>query len=129
MPMRGHKLTPLELRILEALWRQDRLSIREMQESFPEHERPAYSTIQTTVYRMEENGAVRRIRKVGNAHIFSAAVTWEDAGRGLLDDLMRLFAGRTKFLMAQMVETGDLTLEDIREAEKLLRERGEKKDE
>ena len=116
------KLTALELRIMEALWNQGRLSIREIQESFPEPDRPAYSTVQTTVYRLEEKGAVRRLRKIGNAHIFDAAISRHEAGSRLVDDLLDLFGGNPQLVMAQMVETGKLTLEDIREAEKLIHE-------
>lgn len=120
--MELRKLTALELRIMEALWTQGRLSIREIQESFPEPDRPAYSTVQTTVYRLEEKGAVRRLRKIGNAHIFDAAISREQAGSRLVDDLLNLFGGNPQLVMAQMVETGKLTLKDIREAEKLIEE-------
>jgi predicted transcriptional regulator len=115
-------LTNLELRIMEALWNQGRLSIREIQEAFPEADRPAYTTIQTTVYRLEEKGAIRRVRKIGNAHIFDAVISRQDARGRFLDDLMNLFGGNPQFVMAQMVESGKLTLEDIREAEKLLQD-------
>jgi predicted transcriptional regulator len=119
------KLARLELRIMEALWNQGRLSVREILETFPEKERPAYSTIQTTVYRLEEKGAVRRLRKIGNAHIFDAVISREDAGGRLVDDLLCLFGGNPRFVMAHMVEAGKLTMTDIREAEKLLRELSE----
>ena len=123
MLMPDEKLSPLELQILEALWKQGRLSIREIQETFAEAERPAYSTVQTTVYRLEERGVVKRVRKIGNAQMFDAAITRQEAGGRMLKDLFGLF-GQPKFLMAHMVKTGDLTLDDIREAEKLLRELG-----
>jgi predicted transcriptional regulator len=129
MLMAEDKLNPFELQILEALWKQGRLAIREIQESFPESDRPAYSTVQTTVYRLEERGVLKRVRKIGNAQIFDAAITPEDAGGRMLKDLFGLFGGQPKFLMAHMVKTGDLTLDDIREAEKLLRELGGKDDE
>jgi predicted transcriptional regulator len=122
MPMTLRKLTALELRIMEALWTKGRLSIREIQESFPEPDRPAYSTVQTTVYRLEEKGAVRRLRKIGNAHIFDAAISRDQAGSRLVDDLLDLFGGNPQLVMAQMVESGKLTLQDIREAEKLIEE-------
>jgi predicted transcriptional regulator len=128
MLMADEKLSPLEMQILESLWNQGRLSIREIQESFPEPHRPAYSTVQTTVYRLEERGIVKRVRKIGNAQMFDAAITRQEAGGRMLKDLFGLF-GQPKFLMAHMVKTGDLTLEDIREAEKLLRELGGKDDE
>src|SRR6516162_9254013 len=121
------KLTPLELRIMDALWNQGRLSIREIQESFPEPDRPAYSTVQTTVYRLEEKGAVRRLRKIGNAHIFDAVISREQAGSRLVDDLLNLFGGNPQLVMAQMVETGKLTLQDIRQAEKLIEELSKQK--
>jgi predicted transcriptional regulator len=126
--MATRKLTSLELRCMEALWNQGRLSIREIQESFPAKKRPAYSTVQTTVYRLEEKGAVRRLRKIGNAHIFDAVISREEAGSSVLDDLLRLFGGSARFVMAHMVEAGKLTLEDIREAEKLIEKKGEDHD-
>jgi predicted transcriptional regulator len=96
------------------------LSIREIQESFPEPGRPAYTTIQTTVYRLEDKGAVRRAKKISNAHIFEAVVSREDARRRLIDDLLGLFGGRAQPVMAHLVETGTLTMNDVRDAEKLL---------
>jgi predicted transcriptional regulator len=116
------KLSPLELRIMETLWKQGRLSVREIQETFPEAERPAYSTVQTMVYRLEEKGAVRRLRKIGNAHIFDAAISRHEAGGRLVDDVINLFGGSSRFVMAHMVEAGKLSMDDIREAEKLLQD-------
>jgi len=115
------KLTKLELQIMEALWTQGKASIREIQETFPEKGRPAYTTIQTTVYRLEAKKAVRRVRKVGNFHIFEAAVTRNAAQRKLIDDLLALFGGRTQPVMAHLIESGKLTLEDVKEAGKILR--------
>jgi BlaI family penicillinase repressor len=115
------KLTKLELQIMEALWIQGKASIREIQESFPEKGRPAYTTIQTTVYRLELKKAVRRVKKVGNFHIFEAAVSRTAAQRRLIDDLLALFGGRTQPVMAHLIESGKLTLADVKEAEKLLR--------
>jgi len=115
------KLTKLELRIMEALWSQGKASIREIQETFPEKGRPAYTTIQTTVYRLEAKKAVRRVRKVGNFHIFEAAVSRNAAQRKLIDDLLALFGGRTQPVMAHLIESGKLTLEDVKEAGKILR--------
>jgi BlaI family transcriptional regulator, penicillinase repressor len=122
------KLTKLELQIMESLWNRGSASIREIQEAFPEKKRPAYTTIQTTVYRLEAKKAVRRVRKVGNFHIFEAAVSRNAAQRKLIDDLLALFGGRTQPVMAHLIESGKLTLEDVKEAEKLLRrlERKEK---
>jgi predicted transcriptional regulator len=119
--MADPKLTKLELQIMEALWSQGRASIREIQETFPEKGRPAYTTIQTTVYRLEAKKAVRRIKKIGNFHIFEAAVSRDAAQRRLVDDLLALFGGRTQPVMAHLIESGKLTLEDVKEAEKILR--------
>ena len=115
------KLTKLELQIMEVLWCQGKASIREIQETFPEKDRPAYTTIQTTVYRLEAKNAVRRVRKVGNFHIFEAAVSRNAAQRKLIDDLLALFGGRTQPVMAHLIESGKLTLENVKEAEKTLR--------
>jgi len=121
------KLTKLELQIMEALWTQGTASIREIQETFPEKDRPAYTTIQTTVYRLEGKKAVRRIKKVGNFHIFEARVSRNAAQRRLIDDLLALFGGRTQPVMAHLIESGKLTLDDVKEAGKTLR-RLERKD-
>lgn len=125
--MAGPKLTKLELQIMEALWTGGASSIREIQETFPEKHRPAYTTIQTTVYRLEGKNAARRVKKVGNFHIFEAAISRDMAQRKLIDDLLALFGGRTQPVMARLIESGKLTLADIREAEKTLRSL-EKKD-
>src|ERR1700704_6692949 len=116
------KLTKLELQIMEALWTQGHASIRDIQQAFPEKHRPAYTTIQTTVYRLEAKKAVRRVKKVGNFHIFEAAVSRSPAQRRLIDELLSLFGGRTQPVMAHMIESGKLTLEDVKEAEALLRQ-------
>ena len=115
------KLTRLELQIMDALWKRGILSIREMQESFPAKKRPAYTTIQTTVYRLEDKGAVRRAKKISNAHIFEAVISRSAARGRLIDDLLSLFGGRTQPVMAHLVETGKLTMSDVREAEKLIK--------
>jgi len=115
------KLSKLELRIMEKLWNDGEASIREIQEAFPEKERPAYTTVQTTVYRLEAKSAVRRIKKVGNFHIFEAAVSRTAAHRRLLNDLLALFGGRLQPVMALLIESGKLTLADVKEAEKTLR--------
>src|SRR5215831_398753 len=115
------KLTKLELQIMEALWSRGALSIREIQEAFPEKNRPAYSTVQTTVYRLEGKKALKRVKKISNAHIFEAVVS-RDAARGrLVDELLSLFGGRTQPVMAHLVESGKLTLKDVKETEDLLR--------
>jgi predicted transcriptional regulator len=126
--MPSPKLTKLELQIMKALWNQGRCAIREILESFPAKNRPAYSTVQTTVYRMEEKGLLRRVRKISNAHIFEASVSREAAERRLIDDLLDLFGGRMQPVMAHLIDAGKLTLDDVREAEKTLQalERKEK---
>ena len=120
------RLTKLELQIMEALWTRGACSIREIQEAFPEPGRPAYSTVQTTVYRMEGKKALRRVRKISNAHIFEAAVSREAAQNRLIDDLLSLFGGRTQPVMAHFIESGKLTLEDVEEARKALRKLAKK---
>ena len=115
------KLSKLELKVMEALWGHGPSSIREIQERFPVKSRPAYTTVQTTVYRLETKKAVRRVKKVGNFHIFEAAVSRNAAQRRLIDDLLGLFGGRTQPVMAHLIESGKLTLADVKEAEKMLR--------
>jgi BlaI family transcriptional regulator, penicillinase repressor len=116
------RLSKLEFQVIEALWARGESSIREIQESFPARKRPAYTTVQTTVYRMLAKQAVRRVRKVGNFHVFAAAVTRDAAQRRLIDELLDLFGGRSQPVMAHLVESGKLSLEDVKEAEKALRE-------
>ncbi len=114
------KLTKLELQIMETLWTRGNASIREIQEAFPEKDRPAYTTVQTTVYRMEGKKAVRRVKKVGNFHIFEAAISRDAAQRKLVDELLGLFGGRTQPVMAHLIESGKLTLDDVNEARRTL---------
>lgn len=115
------KLTKLELQIMEAVWSQGACSIREIQEAFPERNRPAYTTIQTTVYRLEDKKAVRRAKRISNADIFEAVISREAAQRTLIDELLDLLGGRPQPVMAHLVESGKLTLADVQEAEKALR--------
>jgi predicted transcriptional regulator len=115
------KLTRLELRILEALWTRGKASIREIQEAFPEP-RPAYTTIQTTVYRLEGKKAVRRVRKISNAHIFEPVVARDVTRHRLLDEILSFFGGRAQPMMAQLAEAGKLTLDDVRELEKTIKD-------
>jgi len=119
--MKHPKLTRLELQVMEALWSRGACSIREIHETFPEKNRPAYTTIQTTVYRMEGKGALRCTKRISNANIFESAISRNDAENRLIDELMSLFGGRTKPLIARLVESGGLTMDDIKEAEKSLR--------
>jgi len=116
------KLSKLEMQIMEALWTHGSSSIREIQEAFPERHRPAYTTIQTTVYRLEAKKALRRVKKISNAHIFEATVSRGAAQSRLIDELLGLFGGRTQPVMAHLIESGKLTLGDVQEAEKVLRE-------
>lgn len=111
---------------MEALWNGGVLSIREIQESFPERDRPAYTTIQTTVYRLEGKNAVRRAKKISNAHLFEAMIPREAAQSRLIDDLLGLFGGRVQPVMAHLIESGKLTLDDVKEAEKALRKMAKK---
>jgi BlaI family penicillinase repressor len=115
------KLRKRELQIMDALWSQGKASIREVPERLSGKGRPAYATIQTTVYRLEAKRAVRCIKKVANFHIFEAAATGDAAQRRLIDDLLALFGGRTQPVMARLIESGKLTLADVEEAEKILR--------
>lgn len=120
--MTESRLSKLEFAIMNVLWERGECSIRDLQEAFPAKKRPAYTTIQTTVYRMEAKDVVRRIRKVGNFHIFAATVSRASAQRRLVDDLLALFGGRTQPVMAHLIESGKLTLDDVREAERALQE-------
>ena len=113
------RLTRLELQILEALWARGRASIREIQEAFPDP-RPAYTTIQTVVYRLEGKHAVRRVRKISNAHIFEPIVARDVTRRRLLDDILSFFGGRAQPMVAQLAEAGELTRDDIRELERII---------
>lgn len=115
------KLSKLEFKIMETLWTKGECSIRDIQESFPLKKRPAYTTIQTTVYRMEAKGIVHRLKKVGNFHIFSPAISRDAAQRRLMDDLLALFGGRGQPVMTHLIESGKLSMEDVKEAERLLR--------
>jgi predicted transcriptional regulator len=115
------KLTKLELQCLEAFWQKGACSVREVLEAFPEAARPAYTTVQTVVYRLERKKALRCVKRISNANIFEAAISRKDAQRRLFDELLALFGGRGKLLMAHLVEAGEITLSDVKEAEKALR--------
>jgi predicted transcriptional regulator len=116
------KLSRLDLQILDILWSRGQASVREIQEGFPEP-RPAYTTVQTTVYRLEAKGALRRTRKIGNAHIFEPLVARDAARHGLLESILSFFGGRAQPMMQQLVEAGKLTLDDVRDLEKVIRKR------
>lgn len=120
--MRQPKLSKLELQIMEVLWTDGPSAIREIQESFGPKNRPAYTTVQTMVYRLEAKKALRRSRKIGNAHIFEALITRDAAKARLVDEFLSLFGGRMQPVMAQLIEAGNLTPKDVADAEKLLKE-------
>ena len=115
------KLTKLELQIMETFWNRGACSVREVQEAFPAPGRPAYTTVQTTVYRLETKGALRCTKRISNANIFEAAISRTEAQSRLIDDLLALFGGGTKPVMAHLIQSGKLTLEDVKEAEQALR--------
>jgi BlaI family penicillinase repressor len=115
------RLSRLELQIMDALWDHGALSIREIQELFPKKERPAYTTIQTTVYRLEAKKAVRRVKKISNAHIFEAMVSRGAAHRKLIDEFLVLFGGRPQPVMSHLIESGKLTMDDVEDARKAIR--------
>jgi BlaI family transcriptional regulator, penicillinase repressor len=116
------KLTKLELQVLEALWEKGACSVREIQETFPESGRPAYTTVQTTVYRLERKKVLRCVKRISNANIFEAAISRKEAQGRLIDELLKLFGrGKAKLVMAHLVESGELTLDDVKEAERALR--------
>ena len=115
------RLTPLELQIMDALWTLGHCSVREIQETFPESERPAYTTVQTMVYRLERKKAVRRAKKISNAHIFEATVSRDAAQGRFIDELLGMFGSRMQPLMSHLIESGKLTLKDVKEAEETLR--------
>ena len=120
------RLSRLELQIMDALWARGALSVREIQEAFAEKNRPAYTTVQTIVYRLETKKALRRVKKIGNAHIFEAAISRASAQRRLIDELLAFFGGRSQPVMAHLIETGKLTLEDVQQAEQTLRKLAKK---
>jgi predicted transcriptional regulator len=119
--MAGARLSKLEMQIMETLWTRGEASIREMQEAFPTGKRPGYTTVQTMVYRLEAKKVVRRVRKVGNFHMFAATISRDAAERRLVDDLLAIFGGQSRPVVAHLIESGKLTLEDVKAAEKELR--------
>lgn len=116
------KLTKLELQVLEALWEKGPCSVREILETFPKSGRPAYTTVQTTVYRLERKKALHCVKRISNANIFAASISRKQAQGGLIEELLALFGrGKAKLVMAHLVESGELTLDDVKEAERALR--------
>jgi predicted transcriptional regulator len=124
--MASPKLSKLEMKVMEALWVNGQSSVREIHDAFPKKGKPAYTTVQTMVYRLEAKGAVRRAKKISNANIFEATVTREAAQKRWIDEVLALFGGRSQPVMAHLIETGKLTMQDIKDAEKLLRETSRK---
>jgi len=124
--MAASGLAKLELQIMEKFWSRGACSVREVQQAFPEPGRPAYTTVQTTVYRLERKKALRLVKRIGNANIFEAAISRSDAQRRLIDELLALFGGRGKPVMAHLIECGSLSLDDVKEAERELRKLGRK---
>ncbi|MEY4966536.1 MAG: hypothetical protein RL274_2119 [Pseudomonadota bacterium] len=127
--MRLPKLSKLELQIMDALWSCGPSAIREIQETFPQKGRPAYTTVQTMVYRLEIKKALRRMHKIGNAHIFEPLISRDAAQRRLVDDFLGMLGGRMQPVMAQLIEAGNLTSKDVADAEKLLRDLSKRKKE
>ena len=120
--MASPKLTPLELQIMDILWTNGPCAVREVQEQFPEDSRPAYTTVQTVMYRLETKKVARRTGKIGNAHIFEAVASRVSVQRRLLDELLGLFGGRAQPMMVYLAETGQLTMDDVREAERVVQD-------
>ena len=121
MMIKRPRLTPLELPIMQTLWARGACSVRELHEGFPAKGRPAFTTVQTMVYRLEEKGALRRVKRISNANIFEAVISREETEGRLVEDLLRLFGGRTRAVMSHLIGSGRLTLSDIKEAEQELR--------
>ncbi|HEY2381273.1 MAG TPA: BlaI/MecI/CopY family transcriptional regulator [Terriglobia bacterium] len=124
--MKLPKLTRLELKLMDTFWKRGACSVREIQEAFPERTRPAYTTVQTTVYRLEEKKALRLVKRIGKAKVFEAAITRDQAQTRLVDELLSLFGGQVKPVMARLVESGKFTADDIRDVEEMLREHRER---
>jgi len=120
--MKHPKLTRLELQMMETFWNRGACSVREIQEAFPERNRPAYTTVQTTVYRLEDKKALRLVKRIGKAKVFEAAISRNQAQTRLIDELLSLFGGQVKPVMARLVESGKLTANDVKDIEEMLRE-------
>jgi len=120
------RVTKFELQLLQKLWQLGRASVREIQESLPEADRPAYTTVQTMIYRLEEKGVVKRFKKIGNANVFEAILTRKAAYRQLISDFLDLFGGSAEPIVAHLIETGKLTLNDIKAMERTLEAKGKK---
>ena len=121
------RVTKFELQLLQKLWELGPASVREIQQSLPEEHRPAYTTVQTIIYRLEEKGAIRRVKKIGNAHVFEATLTRKAVYRRFINDLLQLLDGSPALLVSHLIDTGKLTLADIRAIEKELALREKKK--
>jgi BlaI family transcriptional regulator, penicillinase repressor len=124
--MKLPRLTKLELQIMETFWSRGECSVREVQEAFPERHRPAYTTVQTTVYRLEDKKALRLVKRIGKAKVFGAAISRNQAQTRLIDELLSLLGGEVRPVMARLVETDRLTRNDVKDVEEMLREHGKK---
>ena len=120
------RLTRLELEVMEPLWRLKIASIREIQEGLPKDKRPEYTTVQTVVYRLEEKGAVERVKKIGNAHIFQPKINRRSAVTNFIDDLTHIFNGSSQLIMSHLIESGQITLDDVNYMEGLIKENAKK---
>jgi BlaI family penicillinase repressor len=124
----SRRLSKLEFQVMEALWSRGQLSIREIQEEIPAGKTSAYTTVQTTVNRLEAKGVVRRVKRVGNFHVYDAVITRDAAQRRVIDDLLSYFGGQSQLLMTHLIESGKISLSDVREAEKILKNHRRKGD-
>lgn len=120
--MAGMRLTRFEMQIMDTVWTRGEASIREMQEAFPPKKRPGYTTVQKMVYRMEEKKVLRRVRRVGNFHVFAPMVAREAVERTLIDDLLAVFGGNSRPVIAHLIGARKLTLEDVEFAEATLKQ-------
>ena len=126
--MPGPKLSKLEMQIMETLWTRGEASIREMVDAFPVKKRPGYTTIQTMVYRLIAKKVVRRARKVANFYLFAAAISRDAAQRRLVDELLAMFGGESRPVVAHLIDAGKLSLDDVEFAEKTLKGLKEEKE-
>lgn len=126
--MRKARLSKAETRVLEQYWKLGMSSVREVLESLPDDERVAYTTLQTLVYRLEEKGALRRVKKIGNAQLFEPAIDQSEYRNGLVRDLLDLFGGSSRMLVSSLIETGALSLKDLKALQNATTSRKKKRD-
>ncbi len=123
---KSNRLTRLELEVMEPLWRLESASIREIQESLPKQKRPEYTTVQTIVYRLEEKGAVERVKKIGNAHIFQPIISRKSAISNFIEDLTNILRGSSRLIMSHLIESEQITLKDLKDMETVIKETSKK---